>query len=126
MGVAFISAKRAGFEHRRDSAKEAELNDPNLFSALPEAKTALFRCELTQTDLLLQLGQMVLVSSTGDGRLSVLLTNRIVGRVLPQEAVRLQPTLNRCPAQMIPARVVKVPKLGRRFSIQIEPLSGND
>lgn len=125
MGLAFISSKRDGFEHRRDAAKETELCCPNLLSALPEEQIELFRCETTQDNVRLHLGEKVLVTPSEGGEVVVLQVNRVIGRLLPAAAKKLRPILAQYPGQMLPAAVAKTPKLGSRFSIQIEPFLPN-
>lgn len=120
MGLAFISSKRDGFEHRRDAAKEAELCSPNLLSALPEDQVELFRCETTRDGVHLRLGEQVLVTANDEGGIVVLQVNRVIGRLLPAGEKKLRTILAQYPGQMLPAAVAKVPKLGNRFSIQVE------
>jgi hypothetical protein len=119
MGLAFISAKREQFEHKRESAKEAELCGPNLFSSRPDTLTRHYRCVLTDRSISLFRGEELVLAQQGDGEIRVFRQNRAIGHVESASAKKILPILNAALELMLVAQVVTVPRLGEKFLIRL-------
>lgn len=122
MGEAFLAAKKERFNHQRDKAVEDQLKGENLFSALPDIHTALYRCALKDdTNYQPEVGDGVVVSVLERQFARVSHKNEIIGHVIAPDARKLIESLSRTNLLMLASTVHTVSELTRTFTISIDP-----
>src|SRR5580698_7356064 len=89
MGIAFINAKAQRFQHARDIAFEEEYTSANLFSALPDTTSEIFRCKAVP-HVIPEIGTAVLLYRTRS-EIKVFSLNNQIGTVMsPDRSVLMK------------------------------------
>jgi hypothetical protein len=120
MGEAFLSAKKNRFDHGKDEAVKKDFKTENLFSRLPDIRTAEYRCALTSSEHRPEIGDRVVVASLDSTKVQVLLQNVIIGYVLAADAAKLKRSLTESSVRMLAASVRSIGILTPTFKIAVE------
>ncbi len=115
MGIEFITKKSQKFGTVRDAAFEDEFMSTNLFSAVPDATSELFRCKAVP-DAMPEVGTAVLLYSTGAG-IKVFHLNNQVGTVMSPDAAALKKKMADAHTEVVAAIVAETRPVSNIFLV---------
>jgi hypothetical protein len=118
MGIAFITAKAASFEHQTEAEYEQRLASENIFSGLPENVTPKFRCRPSAGEMPSE-GLPVLLRDTSDC-IEVFHMNEKIGLMMSPDASELRVYLHQLETTIVAARVVEVQTISNIFLVQLD------